>query len=135
VYEQNDVPMFRRILLIGLAAIAVIVVLWAVLWLLFIRSDGKAKTPTSHKTTTSQSRKSSDSSKSTASAPAGSSIAAPGNSSTQSSTSAQSSIPTSSTAPTELVNTGAGSLVVPFVVASVAGTTFYYIRTRKQLVN
>lgn len=127
MYEQNEVPVFRRFLWIALCFIAAIVVTWVLVWLIFFRSSTPKPANTTVKPRSSQSTKTpsspsnsspSNTSDSNPSQPG--TVAAPGASST--------------TTPTELVNTGAGDLVVPFVGATIIGGGLYYLRLRRKVL-
>jgi cytoskeletal protein RodZ len=130
MYEQNEVPVFRRILWIVLWFVVIVAVIWVLVWLIFFRHSSPKATK-SHTPQTSQNQPAAPSSPKTATgsgtAPTGSSpapTAGQGNPSPSS---------TGTAAPSQLANTGAGDVIVPFVVASAAGSALYYVRLRKKL--
>lgn len=124
MYEQNDVPVFRRILWLALWFVVILVVLWVAVWLIFFRHADTKKVATPHKTTTTtQQQKSSGTVATPDSADSSTSSGNPSSGAT---------VPTAS--PAELANTGPGDVVTPVAVAAVAGSALYYIRTRKKLL-
>lgn len=133
MYEQNDAPMYRRLILIGVAAVVVIALIWVLVWLIFFRTTTKVAAPHRPATTQSQSAKSGQSGKNTAPKTSGSpqsnsgsegQINAPGQSATTSPGSTSS----------QLANTGPGEIFLPVGAAAVAGTALYYVRLRKKLI-
>lgn len=115
---QDVTPVFRRRLWMVLWFMVIAVVLWALVWFIFFRQTSP-KISNVRGSNTSQ-RQSSNSS-----------------SSSSSSQSSASSTPTASTTttPSNLANTGAGNVLIPFAVASVAGTVLYYVRLRRKLTS
>jgi cytoskeletal protein RodZ len=126
MYEQNQIPVFRRILWIVLWFIVAIAIIWALAWLVFFRHPTKVAAPSSRHTSQGKSPVTKPNTK----APSSSAQNGP-------TMSPATPTPTSAPAqsPDQLVNTGAGNVLVPFVVTSVVGSTFYYIRTRKRLLS
>jgi len=142
MYDQNETqtPIFLRILWIALWAILIIVVAWVFIWLLFFRHQDTGKISTDKNQTTQQTSTNGDASKNTkdtkdtqntpSNNPGTNNTTSPQTS--QNSSSAAANDPAKAT-PTELANTGAGDVLMPFAVATVAGTTLYYIRLRRKL--
>jgi len=122
---EDDVPVFRRILWIALWFVVVVAVLWVLVWLIFFRHS-TPKVSTSHKSGNQHSSQSNQPPKAASSGGSSSSTGS-GNTETNgsSSTTAQ---------PDELANTGAGDVLVPFVVAGMTGSVLYYVRLRKKLL-
>lgn len=120
MYAQDETPAFRRRLWMILWFIVVVVVLWTLVWFIFLR-DSAPKVSNLKGSNTSQNQSSSS-----------------GSNSSSNSSSSKSSTPSSSSTSTsdqQLANTGAGNVLIPFAVASVAGTALYYIRLRRKLLS
>lgn len=128
MYEQKEMPVWRRVLWIVLGAVVVVAIVWALVWLIFIR-DNSPKAPAihskdHHQTQTSDTSKSGNATQNNSSS---------SKQSTQpSGTPSQSS--NSSTPPQTLANTGPGNILAPVFITSVVGSTFYYIRLRRKIV-
>jgi cytoskeletal protein RodZ len=145
MYEQNEVPVFRRIVWLVLWFVVIIAVIWLLVWFIFFRSPSSEKSGTESNKNGSTSQGVQDTATNGSSSSSDTSGTTPGSSSSQSSGSSSSSsssespsTSTNSTAttgqqPNELVNTGAGDIIVPFVAATFIGSTLYYIRTAKKL--
>lgn len=117
LYEQDEVSGFRRGLGITVLFVVTVVVLWTLVWFVFYRNSSP-KVATKHSSGTAQSQKSSDTQ------------SAGGTSGTTGTPSAS-----GGAAPTQLANTGAGNIMVPFAMASIAGSAFYYVRLRRKLLS
>lgn len=131
MYEQNEVPMFRRILWIVLWFIVAVAVIWVLIWFIFFR-DSSPKVVKKPSTATQKSQSTQKKPTKTGTTPAPSTSTDTGSIGTNQNNATTN--PTGTT-PSQLVNTGAGNIVVPFAVASVAGTTIYYVRLRRKLIS
>lgn len=132
MYEQNEVPVFRRILWLALWFIVIVAVVWLLVWFIFFRNTSPKTTSTHHGSSTSQSSAPQKSSKSDSTSSSNSAQNTGSNAAANTGSTPGASAPTA-TQPTELANTGAGDLVWPFAVASLVGSTIYYVRATKRL--
>lgn len=128
MYEDNEQPVLRRVLLTTVWLVIVITIAWATIWLAFFRHNNDSTSQGSLKHQTSQQSSGSK----------GNKAEKPGNNGPSAGSTGQSNTPvgTGSTTPQPpqtLANTGAGNVFVPFAVASVVGTAVYYVRLRKKL--
>ena len=112
---QDVTPVFRRRLWMVLWFMVIAVVLWALVWFVFFRQSSP-KISNVRGSNTSQKQSSSSSS-------------------SQSSTTSATPTASTTTTPNNLANTGAGNILIPFAVASVAGTAIYYVRLRRKLTS
>jgi cytoskeletal protein RodZ len=135
MYEQAEprAVVVRRILWLALWFVVIVVVVWGLIWLVFLRGDKrdvakKNDTLTSH----SQSNDKKDSKTEHSSGRQGVADDATGSSSTagQQNTQAGTTATTNAATPSHLANAGAGDVILPVVVASVAGTVLYHVRLR-----
>lgn len=123
MYEQQEVPVLRRILWIVLWFVVALAIIWVLVWFLFFRHHA-SKPIAPHKPQDQSIQPHNQSTAPTKKTPAP----------TTSAPSAPNASTTPAASPSQLANTGAGNVLVPFAVASVGGTAFYYIRTRRKLV-
>lgn len=147
---ENEEPVLRRVLWIVLWFVIIVAVVWAIVWVVFFRNKNVPKpTLQTGKSHTSQSSGSSShpntpqppatGSNSGSSANSGSnSGSAPSMGSPSTATQAPSSAPGGNTNTTQqnpqaLANAGAGDVLVPFAVATMAGSAIYYVRLHKKL--
>jgi cytoskeletal protein RodZ len=161
MYEQNRVSIVGRILWLIVSLLVLVALVWLFLWLLFWRHPKVAQvtdtakkgisttvqsgsdaiknaandvtintpsntaststTPSTTSTTTTQSSTAQESNRSSANA-----------TSTPTSTSAQASSTATQTPSAQLANTGAGSMLLPVVVAVVGGAAAYHVRLRRK---
>jgi cytoskeletal protein RodZ len=133
MYEQEE-PALRRVLLIVLWFVVIVVILWALIWLIFFRNSGSTKTPQISKQTgqSQQKLKTPNGSSSTASASSASSGGTSSSSTPAGTTPSSAATGSTATGPSTLTNTGAGDIFLPFMVATLAGATFYHIHLRKK---
>ena len=130
MYEDNEQPVLRRVLLIVVWLVIIITIAWATIWIAFFRHDNQTNQGTlKHQTTQSTQPPSGTSNSKTQTS---------GNtpntgSANQGTTSTPNTSGTGSQQPQALANTGAGNVFIPFTAASIIGTTAYYIRLRKKL--
>jgi len=115
-YEQDEVPTYRRGLWLALWFIVIAVALWTVVWLIFFREPAP-KTSTLHGSNTKQDQSSGNKNQNSGSNSGNNN----GNGSGDTGSADQ------------LANAGAGNVIVPFAVASAAGTAIYYVRLRKKV--
>lgn len=156
MYEQNKVSIVGRVLWLVVSMIVIVTLIWLVLWLFFWRHPKVVQVADKAKQSTSQVAKesgeavgniakdhnnSSQATTSPASNGTSNTQTAPGQTTAQppSSTSGQSAATTSQTssvatqAPSsQLVNTGAGDVVWPAIIAIAGGATAYHIRLRRK---
>jgi cytoskeletal protein RodZ len=121
MYEQGETPTLRRRLWVVLWFVVIVLVLWALVWLLFFRHTAP-KVTTLHGSNTSQNQSSNNNA----------------NTKNTGSSSTDTTTPSSSgttTTPDGLANAGPGNIWAPFAVASVAGGALYYVRLRKKLLS
>jgi len=137
MYEQVEVPVFRRIIWIIVLAVVAVVVLCVLIWLIFFRHPAKKPHSSTSSTKTSQKQQAADNN--------GLNVSIDGDHTATSGTTSTSDTPgptgaskknTSNTgAPsTELANTGAGNVIAVFAVASVTGSVLYYVRLRRKAI-
>ena len=131
MYEQNEVPLLRRILWIILWFVVVVAVIWVLVWLIFFRHSSPVPTP--HKAKTHQSQSATPPPRNNPGNSTGSSNSATPTSNSGSSSPSGAPSATSTTTPSQLANTGAGNIVIPFVIAGTVGTVAYQVRLRKKL--
>lgn len=156
MYEDSERSVFQRILWIALWLIVIIAIAWAVVWVVFFKnkpvttnngtlksqnpktsvinpgsSAGKAPSPTS-KPSTSTSNSTAPNSSSSAGADNGFSNG-PSASTNSGSAPAPAASSMPAPQPSALANTGAGDVLIPFAVATMVGSTIYYVRLRKKL--
>jgi len=118
MYDQDGAPTFRQSVLRALALVVVIALLWVLLWLIFFRDSPKDTDLKGAKTGQNQSSDQGDKSKDNpkpSPAPSNGTTANPPG------------------GPSELADTGAGNVLIPFGVATAAGTVLYHIRLRRKL--
>jgi cytoskeletal protein RodZ len=129
MYEDNEQPVLRRVLLIIVWLVIIITIAWAVIWIAFFRQDNQttSKNGVSHHTQSTSNT--GDSKTRTQSSSSGSSTG----SSSQSTTKTPSTDSTTPQPPQALANTGAGNVFIPFIAGSVVGTAAYYVYVRKKL--
>lgn len=145
MYEQDGVPVYRRGLWIVLGFIVAVAVLWLLVWLIFFRHSNPKVSNLHGSNTNKQSQShnnqpSSGSSSNKSGSGSGSQNTQQSGSGTNNGSSSSagggSSTPSApGSQPSQLANTGAGDVVVPFVVASAAGGALYYVRLRKKLLS
>lgn len=129
MYEDNKSPI-RRIILIVLAAVAIVAVIWLVVWLLFLRGNSTKKVSTPAKPATSTSQPATDKPKPTPPPPTSTDQGA-----TQPSPAATAPATTPPTTKSaNLANTGPGDVFAVAGLTAVAGSIFYYSRTRRRLL-
>jgi cytoskeletal protein RodZ len=145
MYEENNTPVFRRIIVLALAFVALVVVLWLLVWLIFFRHHNPTNVAPKHKETSqSQSTQSSSSEDNSSNQTPGTTPSTPaptpGSTPAQTPTSAPApnnsgtiNTPASTTTPNNLANTGPGNVVAPVAVAVVAGSSLYYVRLHRKL--
>lgn len=129
MYEDKKAPLIGRIIWLAVAILAIIAVVWFVLWLFIFRSSGSDTTSKGNGSTQSVSESTS-----------GSSVPSQSNTSeaTTEGTGDSSSGNTSSTATTQpatagtLANTGPESFWAPALLAVAGGTVFYQVRLRRR---
>jgi cytoskeletal protein RodZ len=134
MYEDN-VPVFRRILWIALWFVVIIVVLWVLIWLIFFRHH-PAETPTGnngHTTTQTNPTHQSAPATPTNTPPSSTGSSNPSSSASGSTGSPAPATSAPATAPSQLANTGAGDVFIPFAVATLTGSTIYYVRLVRKL--
>jgi len=129
MYEDNEQPVLRRALLAIVWLVIIVTIAWASIWLAFFRHDNSQTNQGGLKHATTQHPQSPV----TNNKKQGSSGSNTGSTS-QGSNSNPNTGNTSSQQPQTLANTGAGNVFVPFTVATIVGTTVYYIRLRKKLM-
>lgn len=121
MYDQDTVPTFRRGLWMVLGLIVVVAVLWTVVWLVFFRHPSP-KVSTLHGNNASQNQSDNNQPQSSDTGSGGSANSKPN--------------PGAAAANTDqLANAGAGNVLIPFAVASVAGGVLYHIRLRRKLLS
>lgn len=140
MYEQTEsrAAVVRRVLLIGVwlvALVALVALVWLLVWILFFRHHHTAAP--AKNVDTSLHRKSTSAGSSNTSNPALSGQGTGGGANSNSNP-ATSGAQTNDTHPqtggqTELANAGAGNVVLPVMVATIAGSSLYYVRLRKKL--
>ena len=134
MYETNEVPVARRVIILVLTAIAIIAIVWLTVWLIFFRHPEPAKVtkqkPTATSSQSSQPTKPS-SSTSSGSNQSGSS-ATPASGSNPTSPSANQNTSSASTTTPALANTGPGNVIPPVLAASVLGAGAYHTYLRRK---
>ncbi len=128
MYQPDQAHVLRRGLWILLWLVVIVVALWALVWLLFFHHP--TPSATLHESNSKQTHSASNS-PSSQSANGG---AATTKNDGQSPGSTVPDTNTSKVAPNsnQLANAGAGNVFVPFGVATLAGTAFYYVRLRRK---
>lgn len=137
MYDTEE-PVLRRVLAIILWAVVIVAVVWAVIWFVFFRGHSQPANNggLTHKGTTSQNNQNKSQGQKPQS-PTQPSTSSGSSSSSQTANNAGSSLQSGGSSaaqgPTQLANTGAGDIFAPFALATVAGSTVYYIRLRRKL--
>lgn len=129
MYDENNPPLARRILWLGLWFILIVAVAWTAVWLVFFHhSNTKKVTIQPPKATTGQQTATDNN------------VSNPGlsnfpssSSTTQSQSGNATQSPASTNTPTQLANTGPGNLILPVTLAVVVGSGMQYVRIRKRL--
>ena len=134
MYDQDEAPTFRRGLWVILWFVVIIAVLWTLIWLIFFRHSSP-KTPTLQGSNTNQNQSSDNKSNSNSGSSKSSDKNGANNGGDGGNTAPSAPSNTSGSSANQLANTGAGDVVVPFVVASVAGTAIYYVRLRRKALS
>jgi len=134
MYDQDEAPTFRRGLWVILWFVVIIAVLWTLIWLIFFRHSSP-KTPTLQGSNTNQNQSSDNKSNSNSGSSKSSDKNGANNGGGGGNTAPSAPSNTSGSSANQLANTGAGDVVVPFVVASVAGTAIYYVRLRRKALS
>jgi len=131
MYEDKKAPLIGRIIWLAVAILAIIAVVWFVLWLFIFRSSGSDTTSKDNGSTQSVSESTSGSAVPSQS---DTSESATSNTSKSSFTSGSTSS-TSTTEPTTtgtLANTGPESFWAPALIAVAGGTVYYQARLRRR---
>ena len=127
MYEPQESSVFRRMLWYALWAVAVIAVLWLLVWVIFVRDTSPKKTSTNNKSPTSSST--STNNKKTPPPPA-KSPTTPSGAQTSTPGDASGSTPSSPA----LVNTGPGNVAALAAVAAAFGGVAYHLFIRRKVL-
>lgn len=132
MYEDNEQPVLRRVLLIIVWLVIIATIAWASIWLTFFRNNSSTNHNNTKRPSTSQHSQASTSAGNSKTQPGSGSSTSPGTTN-QGATSAPNTGGTTTQPPQALANTGAGNVFIPFGAASIIGSAAYYIRLRKRL--
>jgi cytoskeletal protein RodZ len=132
MYEQADsrAVIIRRIIWLALWLIVILAVVWALVWFVFIRGHSSTAAKKSGDTLKSHVQNTTGTTKSSDDKHTGSDTGT--SSQQQTADTGRSGSSTDTPQPTQLVNTGAGNVVVPVVVAMISGGVAYQVYLRRK---
>jgi len=131
MYEDKKAPLIGRIIWLAVAILAIIAVVWFVLWLFIFRGSGSDTTSKDNGSTQSVSESTSGSTVPSQSDASGSATSNTSESSSASGN-ASSTSTTEPAAASTLANTGPESFWAPALLAVAGGTVFYQVRLRRR---